>query len=609
MNPPLRVPVLPESAPFTPEQRAYLNGFFAGLFSSSPLPLRAAAERPPPPPMPLAILYGSQTGNAETLAKRAAGEAGRRGFAVTVWEMARYPREQLAGEERVLVITSTYGDGEPPDNAKAFWEFLADKAAPRLPKMKFAVLALGDSNYPKFCQCGKDFDQRLAELGAHRVATRVDCDVDHEAAFGEWLEVVLPALRESEGAMPLPEGGGATAGPPASTGAASVGQNQSDVERPRPGNFSRQHPFPARLLAARPLNEAGSARDTRHVELALAGSGLSYEAGDALGVVPTNCPVLVDELLRALGCAGDEAVRIADGREVSLREALLSHLEITRIPPPLLATVAQRSGDARLKDLTASGANGELDEFLRGRDILDLLLAHPGVKFAPQEFVALLKRLQPRLYSIASSPKAHPGQAHLTVGVVRYESHGRLRKGVCSTFLAERVTTETAVPVFVQPNRNFRLPTDTDRPIIMVGPGTGIAPFRAFLQERRATGAGGQSWLFFGAQRAATDFLYRDELEAFRQEGTLSRLAVAFSRDQPEKVYVQHRMLEHARELWAWLAEGAHFYVCGDAKRMARDVHDALHQVIELGGGRSREQATDYVRQMQSERRYQRDVY
>ena len=367
--------------------------------------------------------------------------------------------------------------------------------------------------------------------------------------------------------------------------------------------------FPAPLLTNRKLNGNGSSKDTRHFEFSLEGSGLSYEAGDALGVLPTNCPGLVGEIVRSLDCRGTEPVPGKDGQPVPLADALLGHYEITKIPQPFLQAMAQRSGDADLLKLTTPGVNGELTKFLWGREIIDLLLACPSVKFEPMEFVGLLRKLQPRLYSISSSPKAHAGQVHLTTAIVRYDSLGRPRKGVCSAYLAERVSPGGAVPVFVHHNKQFRPPPDPARPMIMVGPGTGIAPFRAFLQERQAAGANGRNWLFFGDQHAATDFLYREELESMQRAGALARFDTAFSRDQAQKVYVQDRMLEHAPELFAWLEEGAHFYVCGDAKRMAKDVDAALHEVIVHAGGRTPEQAAEYVRQLQAAKRYQRDVY
>ncbi|MGI8967048.1 MAG: diflavin oxidoreductase, partial [Limisphaerales bacterium] len=331
--------------------------------------------------------------------------------------------------------------------------------------------------------------------------------------------------------------------------------------------------------------------------------------GDALGVMPRNCPALVSEILQALGCDGEEGVKNSHEQEISFRHALLSSYQITQISQDFLKHFAEHSGDASLKELLKPERKTDLATFIYGREIVDLLLAFPSVKFSPTEFVSALRKLQPRLYSISSSPKAHPGEVHLTVAAVRYESHFRRRKGVCSTFLADRAEGDLTVPIFVQPSHGFRLPDDGARPIIMIGPGTGIAPFRAFLEERRAVGAKGANWLFFGDQRGATDFLYREELETMKSEGTLARLDTAFSRDQSEKIYVQQRLLENAKELWSWLENGAHFYVCGDAKRMAKDVDAALQKIIQTAGGRTSKQASEYTKKMKTEKRYQRDVY
>jgi sulfite reductase (NADPH) flavoprotein alpha-component len=553
MNEVKNVPYIPDTAPFSPEQRAYLNGFFAGLFSRvAPHPILNA--QPSATLQPLTILFGSQTGNAEALAKRVAKEAGRRSFAPIVYDMAQYPSANLKTEKNLLLITSTYGDGDPPDNAKGFWEFLSNGQAPSLASLTFSVLALGDSNYPKFCACGKSFDQRLEQLGAHRAHPRVDCDVDYEEPFCAWMQAVLSSLN-------------------------SVARvSQLSTLNPQPtGTYSRSNPFSARLLTNRVLNAPGSAKETRHFEIAI--EGLTYEVGDALGVIPANCPQLVDEILSTLGGSGDE----------SLRKSLLYDYDITKISQLLIVALAERSGDERLKKLASPTVNGELKKFLWGREVIDLLLAYPHVKWTPTEFVKCLKKLQPRLYSICSSPKAHSKQVHLTISTVRYESLGRARKGVCSSFLADRVCQSTSLPVFVHTNKNFRLPQDSTRPLIMVGPGTGIAPFRAFLHDRHASGAKGKTWLFFGDQHEATDC-------------TLTRLTTAFSRDQADKIYVQHRMLEHAPELFQWLQDGAYFYVCGDATRMAKDVDSALHQIIP-------EAAVEYVKRLRDEKRYLRDVY
>jgi sulfite reductase (NADPH) flavoprotein alpha-component len=642
------VPCLPESAPFTPEQRAYLNGFLAGLFSRAPAPPTAAgASAPAPALVPLSILFGSQTGNAENLARRLACAAGQRGFAPTVHDLARYPRAQLASEDRVLLVTSTFGDGDPPDNARAFWEFICGPAAPKLPQMRFSICALGDSNYPKFCGFGKDVDARLEALGARRVVPRAECDVDFEEPFAKWCNEALGALSErsepkgpphhepgsvgvspaaqehKEGADekssvtphpgPFPFGRG-EGEPPSASGLPTIpplprGGGEGRGEGAATNTHDRKNPFLAPLLVNQKLNAPASSKETRHFEIALEDSKLAYEVGDALGVLPCNCPELVQQMLEALKCSGEEVVPGPDGVEVPLREALLRHYEITKIPSSFLEAMADRSGDDLLKKMTSPGINGELDAFLWGREIIDLLLAHPAAHFAPNDFVGLLRKLQPRLYSISSSPKAHPARVHLTVSIVRYESLSRRRKGVCSTFLADRAALGVPTPIFVQTNKNFRPPVNGEAPMIMVGPGTGIAPFRAFIHERRAIGARGRTWLFFGEQHATTDFLYRDELETMLKDGSLSRLVTAFSRDQPEKIYVQHRLREHAREVFAWMEEGAHFYVCGDSRQMAKDADAALHEIIQTGGGRTDSQAVEYVQQLKATRRYQRDVY
>jgi sulfite reductase (NADPH) flavoprotein alpha-component len=422
--------------------------------------------------------------------------------------------------------------------------------------------------------------------------------VDFEAPAAKWLDNALSAFTRDTASDTT-----------ASTQTLEL--DSSAVAPPDPPAlppYHRARPFPASLIAARKLNGPGSDKDIRHFEISLSESGLHYEAGDALGVFPTNCPDLVDEILCALHWSADQTVCGTDGASTPLRDVLSRQIDIARISPAFLEAMARRSGDAGLKRLTNPGINGELTKFLRGREVIDLLHAWPGVSFSPEELMTLLKRLQPRLYSISSSPKAHPSSVHLTVSVVRYESLSRRRKGVCSTFLAERTGPDICVPVFVQVNPAFR-PPSPDVPMIMIGPGTGVAPFRAFLQEREATAARGRNWLFFGDQHAATGFLYRDELESMLLKGVLTKLDTAFSRDQSEKIYVQHRMLEHARELFDWLEQGAHVYVCGDANRMAKDVDAALHQVVESGGQKSAEQAAEYVAALRANKRYQRDVY
>lgn len=599
-----RVPFIPENAPFTAEQRSWLNGYFAGLFARTDpaaLPSLPAA----PSARPLTILFGSQTGTAEGVAREAAELARKHGLSPRVLGMDACSVADLPTEERLLVITSTYGDGELPDNAQAFWAALNAPDAPRLEKTRFAVLALGDTNYETFCAAGKAFDSRLEELGAQRAYPRVDCDVDYEAPFQGWIDGALPALtlngKHHDGSLAAEDGAillGGTVPAPAKA-----------VEKsPSTPVFNRKNPFAAALLKNIPLTGADSSKETRHYELALTGSGLAYEPGDALAVLPRNCPKLVEATLAALGCHGEETVTGADGAPKTLRQALTEDYEIKLPARELLAAVADRAA-GELARLLEPAAKARLDDYLWGRETVDILLEFPKARFAAEEFVGLLKRLQHRSYSISSSRKLYPEAVHLTIASVRYTSYSRARKGVCSTFLAERTGDGISIPVFLIPNKYFGVPADDSLPMIMVGPGTGVAPFRAFLQERRARGASGKNWLFFGERNGASDFLYREELENYRRDGLLTRLELAFSRDQAERIYVQHRMLEQARELYGWLQEGGCFYVCGDAQRMARDVDMALHQVLQKAGGLSETNAVEYVNRLKKEKRYVRDVY
>ncbi len=586
------IPSIPENAPFTAEQRVWLNGYLAGLLAAGATSSGAAAsEAPAPPATSVVILFGSQTGTAEGLARRLAREAGSRRFAARVVDAAAHASIDWKQEKNLLVITSTYGDGEMPDNALDFWNWLQTEAASSVSHLAFSVLALGDTNYAEFCAAGKKIDARLEQLGARRAHPRVDCDVDYEAPAKSWSEAALGAL--------APPASGAPAFEPAPRPAAAV----SEAVKP----WSKTNPFPARLRTNRRLNADGSGKETRHFEIILGENSVAYETGDALGVYPTNCPELVSGLLSALGCDGEEAVPSPEGREIPLRKALLESYDINKPGSEFLQRVAEKN--VILRELIPAERKEDLRKWLWGREVVDLLIETPGLGFEPAEFARLLKKLPPRLYSISSSPKEHAGEVHLTVGIVRYDSFGRSRKGVCSTFLADRAGENVPVPVFIHTSPGFRLPSSGETPIIMVGPGTGIAPFRSFLYERRATGARGRNWLFFGEQRAATDFYYREEWDRMRADGHLTRFDTAFSRDQAEKVYVQHRLLENAAALWSWLQEGAHFYVCGDASRMAKDVDLALHQVIEKAGGMSAETAAEYVRKLKAAKRYQRDVY
>lgn len=377
---------------------------------------------------------------------------------------------------------------------------------------------------------------------------------------------------------------------------------------PAPQVYTRANPFPGRLTVNRRLNAEDSEKETRHFEVDLTGWGLSFEVGDSMAIYPTNDPRLVNEVIHAICATGDEPVKGSKTPELPLREALLREYSITGITPKLLKAIVERANSAPLlKELLEPERKEDLQSYLWGMEVVDFLTEHPSAKFAPQEFVSLLSKLQPRLYSISSSLKAHPDTVHFTIDVIRYESHGRKRQGVCSSFIADRAD-DVPVPVYPSSSK-FRLPEDPQTPIIMVGPGTGVAPFRAFLQERRAIDAKGKAWLFFGSQRESCDYFYKDEFDQLQQEGYLTKMQCAFSRDQAQKVYVQHRMQENAAELWRWIDEGAHFFVCGDAKRMAKDVDATLRQIVEKEGGKSTEEAAEYIEKMKTEKRYKRDVY
>lgn len=568
---------------------------FAMLTASEP---SSAVQAGAPASKEVTVLYGSQTGNAKGLAQQLSSRLEGEGFQVTTVSMGDLKPNQLKKMERLLLLVSTHGEGEPPDAAISFYEFLHSKRAPKLEGLEFSVLALGDTSYEFFCQTGKDFDQRLEELGGKRIVERADCDVDFDEAAAEWMNQVLAALNA---------GHATTAG-----GAVHVSTSQiaGDQTGGNSSAYSRTNPFQAEILENLNLNGRGSKRETRHIELSLEGSGLQYQPGDCLAIYPENHPQLVTDILEAMGWSGQETVTInKNGEQRSVGDALLTHYEITVLTKPLLTQAAALTGNARLQELVQPGHEAELKSYLNGRDLLDLIQDFSLKGHSAQEITALLRKIPPRQYSISSSPTAYPEEVHITVRTVNYESYGRERYGVCSTQLAQRAEVGEHLPVYIQQNDQFRLPEHPDTPIIMIGPGTGVAPFRAFLGEREETGATGKSWLFYGDQHFTTDFLYQIEWQRWLKDGVLTRMDVAFSRDTTEKVYVQHRMLEHSRELFAWLEEGAVVYVCGDEKRMAHDVQATLLQIIEREGVLNAEQAGQYLAGMQQEKRYLRDVY
>ncbi len=581
------VPVLPATAPFDGSKRVLIDGMLSGLFARTFLDVRALATAEPALPArpPITIVWASQTGNAEGVATEAAKRLEAEGETVEVTSMDAFSFASLPAVKRLLAITSTFGDGDPPDNGVSFWSALAAGGAPKLAGIEFSVLAFGDSNYDQFCGFGRRLDARLEALGGKRIVPRADCEPDYQERAKLWVDSLVSTLK----------------------GQVTKVEPTPSAPPPPAAQFSRNQPFASRLVVNERLNANGADKDVRQLGFDLTNSGLSYEAGDALGVWPVNCPELVEELLAVLRHDPKTEVEVAGLGAMTLSEALLRHYEIARITPEILRLVSERSASRGLSALLAPERKNDLKRWVYGKQPVDLLHEFP-VEASVADWLAVLKRLQPRSYSISSSPKTDPNQVQLTVSTVRYTCEGRTRRGVCSTFLADRAA-DISVPIYVVKSAHFRVPQAPETPMIMVGPGTGIAPFRAFLHERRATGATGKNWLFFGERSAAQDFYYRSELEAMETDGTLHRLDTAFSRDQLQKVYVQHRMLDQGELLWAWLQEGAHFYVCGDASQMAKDVDAALKQIAQTHGAMSTEDAAAYVAKLAQDKRYVRDVY
>ncbi|MEM9138432.1 MAG: sulfite reductase subunit alpha [Pseudomonadota bacterium] len=576
----MNVPLIPKDAPFSEDQRSWISGFMAGAATRLLGAGDAAASGAEAGAKPMDIIFGTQTGNAEAVAEEAAALARTKGFSPRVAEMDAVEMDHLAGMENLIVVVSTYGEGEMPDNAQIFWDALSATTAPRLESLQYGVLALGDTSYEHFCQAGKLIDTRLEQLGATRLAARVDCDIDYEEVATTWL------------AETMPEGGPAVA--------------EAAPAAPAKSGYNRKNPYVSTMVDNHNLSGPKSAKEIRHIAFELGDSGLTYEAGDALGVMPVNAPDLVEAFLTRLGADHDTAI---PGKDAPLGDLLTTGLEIMTPSRDLIRAVEALGVDEELSHVVGNGDKEALEHYLWSKDALDLLNLNPEIDLDPAEVVGWLKPLQHRAYSISSSPKAHPGEVHLTVAAVRWMYEDRQHKGVCSTFLADHVPEGANAGIFMSPNKSFRVPEDDTRPMIMVGPGTGVAPFRAFLEERRERGASGTNWLFFGDQTRESDFIYRDEIGEMSASGLLTRLDLAFSRDQAEKIYVQHRMIENGKDLFGLLEDGGHFYVCGDATRMAKDVDAALHKIVATHGSMGEDAAVTYVNALKKEKRYVRDVY
>ncbi len=592
MNP-LPPELAAQIAALNPLQLAWLSGYCwsqAGGQAVQPgigTPA-AAAPAPAAEPLRVAVISASQTGNARKVAAELQQRLAAAGVNAVHAAAADYKPKNIAGEQLVLLVTSTQGEGEPPEEALSLYKLLSGKKAPKLSGLKFAVLGLGDSSYPMFCGAGKSFDELLAKLGGERLLERQDCDLEYQAEAAAWLDKIVPLVGSLAAAPAAATGTGNASGSPAPAAPTSA--------------YNKANPFPATLLVRQKITGRDSEKDVRHIEIDLSGSGLQYRAGDALGVWFENDPAVVEEILAAVSLKGDEPVN-AGGQGKTVREALLHDWEIGLNTPQFVQGYAEISGNPELKEAAADAS-----AYAAANPIAGIVSQYPAALTAEQ-LAGLLRPLAPRLYSISSAPEEVGEEVHLTVGVLRYEHNGIPRTGAASGFLGERLEEEGSVRVFVEENPRFRLPENPETPVIMIGAGTGVAPFRAFMQQRAANGDSGKNWLIFGNQHFTQDFLYQTEWQGWAKDGLLNKYDFAWSRDQEEKIYVQHKIREEAAELWQWLQQGAHIYVCGDASRMAKDVEQALLDTIAEQGGLSADDADEYLDNLRQEGRYQRDVY
>ncbi|ECI5562853.1 NADPH-dependent assimilatory sulfite reductase flavoprotein subunit [Salmonella enterica subsp. enterica] len=571
----------------TPEQLAWVSGYFWGVLN--PRSDAVAVTPAPEGKMPgITLISASQTGNARRVAEALRDDLLAANLNVTLVNAGDYKFKQIASEKLLVIVTSTQGEGEPPEEAVALHKFLFSKKAPKLENTAFAVFSLGDTSYEFFCQSGKDFDSKLAELGGERLLDRVDADVEYQAAASEWRARMVDVLKSRTPVV--------TSAQPAASGAVN------DIHT---SPYTKDAPLTATLAVNQKITGRNSEKDVRHIEIDLGDSGVRYQPGDALGVWYQNDPALVKELVELLWLKGDEPVTV-DGKTLPLAEALEWHFELTVNTANIVENYATLTRSESLLPLV--GDKAQLQHYAATTPIVDMVRFSPA-QLDAQALIDLLRPLTPRLYSIASAQAEVESEVHITVGVVRYDIEGRARAGGASSFLADRVEEEGEVRVFIEHNDNFRLPANPQSPVIMIGPGTGIAPFRAFMQQRAADGAEGKNWLFFGNPHFTEDFLYQVEWQRYVKEGVLSRIDLAWSRDQKEKIYVQDKLREQGAELWRWINDGAHIYVCGDARRMAADVEKALLEVIAEFGAMDIEAADEFLSELRVERRYQRDVY
>ena len=551
-------------------------------------PVSASTE-----PLDVHVLYGTETGNAEEIAETFETKLKSQNLNVHLWDMDDFPRDSLPEVEHLFIICSTQGVGEPPINALDLYDYLHGDDAPQLDQVNFAVLALGDQDFPDFCQAGKDFDHILGQLGANRVADRVDCDFDYEETAEQWITNMLELLTQASSNK--------------NEETPSVENEDVTIEEPQ-APYSKSNPFQAEVLKNTILTQPEASREVRHLEISLEGYREAYEPGDSLVVIPQNDPVLVNQLIDALNWDAETPIQMNDSDSMrSLKEALTHDFEIAKLTPVLMKNAAELLGNPMLN---ANIQKSEwVQNYIYGKDVIDLIRDFTPVALEPNMLPQLLRKLPPREYSIASSNKINPNSVHITVRVVKYEAHRRERFGVCSVQLADRTSVGDKLPVYLKKNPNFKFPYDTETPVIMIGAGTGIAPYRAYLQERAYLNIKGEQWLIFGNQNYHHDFLYKDDLEQWLEEGVLSKLDLAFSRETENKIYVQHRIEENSAEFYKWIQAGATIYLCGNKDEMASGVHESLIKVLIKEGNMDETEAEAYLTEMIKNQQYQRDVY